>query len=194
MADWMGLRPISELEYEKAARGPIVPMKGEFSWGTTTINLITELFGEENGTETPLPVNSNFNGWGHLIGGDGGYGPVRAGIFFGEQTNRINSGASYYGVAELSGSPFETMVTLLSNKHPQQFTIYYYRGFQGYNGDGELYSSGFANSFRNLTLTGGTVNFQSAYNVHRAGSVSNNSGFSADDSGARFVRNAPELP
>jgi len=29
--DWMGLRPMSELEYEKACRGPILPKPGEFA-------------------------------------------------------------------------------------------------------------------------------------------------------------------
>lgn len=33
-ADWAALRPITELEYEKAARGPSEPIPGEFVWGT----------------------------------------------------------------------------------------------------------------------------------------------------------------
>jgi hypothetical protein len=35
--DWSALRPMSELEYEKTARGSILPVAGEFAWGTTTI-------------------------------------------------------------------------------------------------------------------------------------------------------------
>ncbi|MBF0479542.1 MAG: SUMF1/EgtB/PvdO family nonheme iron enzyme [Candidatus Omnitrophica bacterium] len=35
--DWMTLRPITELEYEKMARGPVYPLEGEFAWGTTSI-------------------------------------------------------------------------------------------------------------------------------------------------------------
>jgi len=35
-ADWMGLRPMTELEFEKAARGPKRPMPGDFPWGSDT--------------------------------------------------------------------------------------------------------------------------------------------------------------
>lgn len=33
-ADWMGLRPMTELEFEKAARGPVRPMPLDYPWGT----------------------------------------------------------------------------------------------------------------------------------------------------------------
>ena len=36
--DWAALRPITELEYEKAARGPSEPIDAEFVWGTNTYN------------------------------------------------------------------------------------------------------------------------------------------------------------
>ena len=36
-ADWAGLRPYTELEYEKAARGPMPAVANEFAWGTTNI-------------------------------------------------------------------------------------------------------------------------------------------------------------
>src|SRR6185503_17797427 len=32
--DWAALRPMTELEYEKACRGPVVPVHNEFPWGT----------------------------------------------------------------------------------------------------------------------------------------------------------------
>ena len=35
-ADWAGLRPMTELEFEKACRGPLTPVAGEFAWGTAT--------------------------------------------------------------------------------------------------------------------------------------------------------------
>ena len=31
---WTGLRPMTELEYEKACRGPLRPVPGEYAWGT----------------------------------------------------------------------------------------------------------------------------------------------------------------
>jgi hypothetical protein len=39
-ADWAALRPITELEYEKAARGPGDPIPGEFVWGTDNYDLL----------------------------------------------------------------------------------------------------------------------------------------------------------
>lgn len=33
LADWAALRPFTELEFEKAARGPVVPVADEFAWG-----------------------------------------------------------------------------------------------------------------------------------------------------------------
>ena len=64
LADWMGLRPMSAMEYEKAARGSLNPVLEEYAWGgdgETRVEL-TGLSGEENGTELPQPENANING------------------------------------------------------------------------------------------------------------------------------------
>ncbi len=37
-ADWAGLRPMTELECEKACRGPVYPVTGEYAWGNTTFS------------------------------------------------------------------------------------------------------------------------------------------------------------
>lgn len=41
--DWSSLRPYTELEYEKAARGPSTPVGGEYAWGNTRIGAVTAL-------------------------------------------------------------------------------------------------------------------------------------------------------
>ncbi|MCK5536920.1 MAG: SUMF1/EgtB/PvdO family nonheme iron enzyme, partial [Bacteroidales bacterium] len=46
-ADWAGLRPMTELEFEKASRGPISAIYGEYVWGTTDI--CTQVYGLSEG-------------------------------------------------------------------------------------------------------------------------------------------------
>lgn len=113
--DWAALRPLTEMEYEKACRGPLPEVRGEYAWGTTNITFGTSLsLTPENGTEVfSAPANANCTGWigGNYTGGDGGQGPVRVGIHAkpGSPT-REASGASYYGVLDLSGNVWEMVV------------------------------------------------------------------------------------
>jgi len=119
--DWDALRPMTELEYEKMARGPLMPVPGEYAWGTADIVAATTISGNEDGTETisDLNANANFNNT-TLTGGDnspGGLsvnqsGPIRSGIFAATATSRITAGASYYGVMDLSGNLKERVVTI----------------------------------------------------------------------------------
>ena len=88
--DWAGLRPITELEYEKAARGPSTPKPGEFVWGTSDysqleryVNLDGNTVTQNGFTEDQLDDNS-----------------------------RAVFGASYYWVMDLSGSLWEKVITI----------------------------------------------------------------------------------
>jgi formylglycine-generating enzyme required for sulfatase activity len=138
--DWAALRPISELEFEKTARGPILSISNEFAWGSTTINAATTISGgSENGAETvESAANANF-GNNTLTGGDttGGaeytHGPLRTGIFASTASDRDKSGAGYYGAMELSGNLKERVVSI-GNAAGRLFT--------GLNGDGILSSAG----------------------------------------------------
>ncbi len=140
--DWSALRPMTELEFEKVARGPILSDKGEFSWGTTGITAATTINGNEDGSETIADLNANANyGSTTFSGGDSsqgaGYqtGVLRAGIFASNSTNRVIAGASYYGVMDLSGNLKEHVVTIGNSSG---------LSFDGQNGDGLLTSiSGF---------------------------------------------------
>ena len=40
-ADWAGLRPMSELEYEKTCRGILMPVLREFAWGSTSLRILS---------------------------------------------------------------------------------------------------------------------------------------------------------
>lgn len=112
-AAWAGLRPLSELEYEKACRGPLYPVPGEYAWGTDTIvtNLLL-LNGVEDGTE--IVTNDVSIGAGITYGNSGGMNNLakRVGIFARPGADRISSGSSYWGITDLSGHLCERSVSI----------------------------------------------------------------------------------
>ncbi|MBP9853990.1 MAG: SUMF1/EgtB/PvdO family nonheme iron enzyme [Candidatus Omnitrophica bacterium] len=142
-ADWAGLRPVTELEYEKAARGvDILPLVNEYAWGKDTYNdaLSNEIYPDtdEDGREQIFDGGANINrntlSWSSGDGRAGGQaagqvGPLRAGIFAESSTNRTTSGAGYYGNMELSGNLNEMVVSVGRNQGRQ---------YLGSHGDGQL--------------------------------------------------------
>ncbi len=142
-ADWAGLRPLTELEYEKTARGiDISPLANEYVWGTTSYNQgeAGEIFPDtdEIGTEQIFDGSANINrnslGWSSGDGRVGGIaegqpGALRVGVFAESSTNRVTSGSGYYGALELSGNLNEMVVTIGRLEG---------REFLGTHGDGEL--------------------------------------------------------
>jgi formylglycine-generating enzyme required for sulfatase activity len=133
-ADWAGLRPITELEFEKAARGPNTPVTGEYAWGTTNITQCLALTGTgDSEVCTTTNANGNFT-YTTFTGGDAGFGPLRVGIFStASTTTREGAGAGYYGNMDLSGSVYERTVTVGNAAG---------RAFIGTHGDGVLTSAG----------------------------------------------------
>ena len=134
-ADWAGLRPITELEFEKAARGPEAPVAGEYAWGTTNITACDTISGTEDGTEYCATggANCNYN-YAGFTNGDGDSGPLRVGIFAtGSSDTREKSGAGYYGNLDLTGNESERTVTVGNATG---------RAFTGTHGDGALSTNG----------------------------------------------------
>lgn len=134
--DWSALRPLTELEFEKIARGPVLAVGGEFAWGSTSITAAASISGDEDGTETIADTGANanydnatFNGGDASSGSEYQQGALRGGIFASASADRSHSGAGYYGVMELSGNLKERVVTI-GNAHGL--------GFDGSNGDGAL--------------------------------------------------------
>ncbi len=104
---WAALRPMDELEYEKACRGPLFPVPNEYPWGDTLITLMTGFSGVDgSGTETALPANANA-----CVNGPIG-GPVRVGLFATANSTRRDAGASYYGVMNLGDNLSELAVSV----------------------------------------------------------------------------------
>jgi len=133
-ADWSGLRPMTELEFEKTCRGTLAPVANEYAWGNTSITAATTISGTEDGTETITNSNANccYN-YQDFTSGDGGYGPLRCGIFATGSTSRAEAGAGYYGIMEMSGNLWERPVTIANTEG---------RTFTGTHGNGALSING----------------------------------------------------
>ncbi len=128
--DWAALRPMTELEFEKACRGPFAPVPNEYPWGNTFRRYIDSYDGVDgSGTETAFPTNANCHS-GFYRGSDViRYGPTRAGIFARAGTTRSEAGAGYYGVMDLGGNVLERIVTIGYTQG---------RAFIGNHGDGSI--------------------------------------------------------
>lgn len=88
--DWAGLRPMTELEFEKAARGPRTPLAFEYVWGTAETARVRRQV-------LPSGDIGQFDGETESVVDD---------------ASRERFAASYYGVMDLSGSLWERAVTI----------------------------------------------------------------------------------
>ncbi|MFK7972418.1 MAG: SUMF1/EgtB/PvdO family nonheme iron enzyme [Bacteroidia bacterium] len=144
--DWAALRPMSELEYEKACRGPLDPVEGEYAWGNrswyrdwlytlenagTAQERITDGMGEGVGNANPF------------LSTVGGAELLRCGIFAASSVNhtRQETGATYWGIMEMTGNALEPLISVGNSQS---------RDFSGRHGDGTVTGSGNA-SFTLLT-------------------------------------------
>lgn len=105
-ASWSGLRPLSELEFEKMCKGAewgtdqemITPVNGEYAWGNTTAQLPSGNNIADVGTAIEKLANATINA------GGAAEGPVRVGSFATKAETRTQAGSGYYGCMELSGN------------------------------------------------------------------------------------------
>lgn len=132
--DWAGLRPMTDLEFEKACRGPIYPVYNEYAWGNTNIaDYAYTLVNSGQASET-ISNMSSLKGNAFYSGSSVFF--ARGGIFGTAISTRVSAGAGYYGVMDLSGNVGETTVTT---------RIAAGRSYTGKHGDGYLTSVGNAN-------------------------------------------------
>jgi len=76
--DWSGLRPMTELEFEKACRGPLEPVENEYAWGAGIVN-DKDMPGLAELPKPPYPVG--------ICGKEG----------------RIKLASTYWGIAAMCG-------------------------------------------------------------------------------------------
>ena len=132
--DWSGLRPMTELEFEKACRGDQSAVANEYAWGTTSLTKSTTIInsGETNETTNTSGANATYD-----LGISTSNGPLRTGAFATSSTTRAEAGATYYGIMEMSGNVWERPVTI---DHVNG------RAFTGTHGDGVLATAGDADA------------------------------------------------
>ncbi|MCH7573100.1 MAG: SUMF1/EgtB/PvdO family nonheme iron enzyme, partial [Planctomycetes bacterium] len=172
-ADWAALRPMTELEFEKACRGNQFPVANEFAWGTTgiagSVYTLVNAGAANEGIATNYATTLGDGNISYNITDGSINGPLRVGIFSGNANNttdnRVRSGAGFYGVMEMSGNLFERSVTI-GNSDGRDFT--------GTLGDGTLSANGNATNSDWPGEVGGEVTGASGSGF-RGGSWNNNS-------------------
>lgn len=104
---WAGLRPMTEMEFEKAARG--TGSANTYPWGNTAPSTTT--YTVDGGTHTKYYANFN---------NQAGAKPINVGHYLSADVTRTNAetGASPYGVADLAGNVWEHIINSAGTTTP----------------------------------------------------------------------------
>lgn len=130
--DWSCLRPMTELEFEKAGRGHKRVIRGEYAWafkGGYPIPASNSFIDPAKATEVAANPEVNYL--------ETGKAPwvMRVGAFAKDSTTRYEAGCSYYGVMNMSDNLWDRCVNVST---PQG------RAFVPNHGDGYLSMAGAA--------------------------------------------------
>jgi formylglycine-generating enzyme required for sulfatase activity len=132
---------MTELEFEKACRGPLAAVSGEYAWGTATVASSAYTLSDAGASNEGIATNYSTTAGNAMYTTTKGTigGPVRVGIFAanGSNSGRLSAGASYWGIMELSGNLWERPVTIGNAEG---------RAFTGMHGDGLLTINGAADA------------------------------------------------
>lgn len=137
--DWAALRPMTELEFEKACRGPFTGPANGYAWGNDQV--AGSAYALNNAGATDESIATGYS----TSAGNAAYlttlgsidGPLRGGVFAANagNTGRVSAGATYYGIMEMSGNVWERCISVGSANQRQ---------FDGAHGNGVLDVNGAA--------------------------------------------------
>lgn len=132
--DWAGLRPMTELEFEKSCRRPFpeTALVGGYAWNTANYSAVAgegEVINAYQDTEYVQDAAKNVNAGNHM-------GPLRCGAFAShpDGVTQESAGASCNGLMEMSGNLREICYSVEASVG--------YRNIADYLGDGELNGEG----------------------------------------------------
>ncbi|MFZ4397807.1 MAG: SUMF1/EgtB/PvdO family nonheme iron enzyme, partial [Kiritimatiellia bacterium] len=132
-AVWAGLRPMTELEFEKACRGPLNPVPGEHAWGSA--NAITGTNWINGDLPTERCQQGNYHGmesgrlWNERA--------TRAGIFATPESDRFQAGATYWGILDMDIATFAMSAASINDRVFDVLGVSTnLRPFRGSHGDG----------------------------------------------------------
>lgn len=136
--DWAALRPATEMEFEKAARGPLPPVHQEYAWGTTNIGgNYSAILDDATPDERPNNETANMN-----YNLSSPKGAIRSGAFATNNADRIKAGAGYYGAMDMSGNVFDRVISSGPSRANAAGAAAQWPSFGGQHGDGELDANG----------------------------------------------------
>ena len=193
--DWSGLRPMTELEFEKACRGTIAAVADEYAWGTTGVTSNDYTWSALGASNEGVATNYSIT-LGNAIYAftDGGInGPVRGGIFAANASNsgRVSAGATYYGIMQMSDNLYERPVSIVYIEG---------RSFTGVHGNGTLNAVGdqdastwpASNTATGVSIRGGVwINSSGYMRVSDRSEAGQSYNFRGSIYGGRGVRSAP---
>ncbi|MBB3700631.1 SUMF1/EgtB/PvdO family nonheme iron enzyme [Flammeovirga yaeyamensis] len=138
--DWSALRPMTELEFEKACRGTATPVAFEYAWGNNDVATSVYTYSNE-GTNTEVVATNYSTTLGNaMYNKTNNTQPYRIGKMssfnLGSTMTRVQSGSTFYGIMEMSGNMEERIVSI---GRPEG------RSYTGMHGDGQLSEDGLAN-------------------------------------------------
>lgn len=143
--DWAALSPMSEMEFEKICRGGgQTAVSQEYAWSSNSIIDANLIISSTDGLADERISDTTYMGIGIAnFNNDSILGPLRCGFAARANTGRIEAGAGFYGVMEMSGNLTERCYSVFSSA-PSDGHL-----FTGSHGDGELTSTpnaGFSNA------------------------------------------------